>query len=861
MKQTQLVYIMRLKIEESQMKSLNLSTSIHTRTRRTKRYNNSHFEMEMMNVLCDDSLCNILSYLDFKSAILFTKCTNKNIQNRIFSKSNLSQSQTATATTLAAVDDDTNNNNNNNNNNISCFKSLWKEIYLRHHFAPLTIEQSTNSNIIYNPEEFYVNLTKYKRTLIKNLMRKQTKESLQKKTNNSNSNSSNNINSNNINNNNKNSYCFTSLPNHHFHFLPITPMSEDELVENNNNNNIINNNHNNNDVPPVEFTCMSYRLTSPSTGSEYAFIDPFTGSITVYDNIMEHTIQSDVNLTLEKELISAIQSNCSKKEKDNHDTIISTCMKNTQNYLKDNPTTYTTISNSSNSSSGSISHEDEHAKSSTGSGTTTTTTTTTTNKEVLCSVQEYFYLDFQEYFGDTIQRTLGRTVTIDDDGIIIDWLGVDSHIMIDPNSRDVIGTMICAARMLFLDQEEDICVTEILAWKKQLQKRQESYKDGKMVCRVDFSPYFIDICPVYNRVYTSFSPDVDGNDTDVDTLDGHDSVAYHDRKIVIYPLLKYDSEIDSVEHGRRYFPPAQECIICDNAVTCFIVDPTGDNLVVGTDHGTIEIWDMTKTSFWQGEGEYASRSECINISMELNNLERTPSVEAQAQAATAHVERVSSSLYLYPTEDIITDGDISRSTSYDSRNNEHIEEVYERDLQLIDRDDIESSSEFDNASIFKVDSVNSFLATNTLHNIDDEIIMIEDDEHDQTMNEFIDEQVHEHSCHNEDSVREENECDEYRSSLSLPQCKPNREINSIEIPQHLSIREVGFVAMQHHRKEGTTLSLWQYCTRKDKFQLASLINLPLSPQRKPQVSYDGKRLILFGQDHIGLIILVYKVMR
>ena len=37
------------------------------------------------------------------------------------------------------------------------------------------------------------------------------------------------------------------------------------------------------------------------------------------------------------------------------------------------------------------------------------------------------------------------------------------------------------------------------------------------------------------------------------------------------------------------------------------------------------------------------------------------------------------------------------------------------------------------------------------------------------------------------------------------------------------------------------------------------MNFPLSTQRRPQVSCDGKRLIVLGQDHIGLIILVYRV--
>jgi hypothetical protein len=39
-----------------------------------------------------------------------------------------------------------------------------------------------------------------------------------------------------------------------------------------------------------------------------------------------------------------------------------------------------------------------------------------------------------------------------------------------------------------------------------------------------------------------------------------------------------------------------------------------------------------------------------------------------------------------------------------------------------------------------------------------------------------------------------------------------------------------------------------------------MINLPLAVQCHPAIHYDGRRLIVFGMDHIGLIILVYHVL-
>jgi len=111
----------------------------------------------------------------------------------------------------------------------------------------------------------------------------------------------------------------------------------------------------------------------------------------------------------------------------------------------------------------------------------------------------------------------------------------------------------------------------------------------------------------------------------------------------------------------------------------------------------------------------------------------------------------------------------------------------------------------------------------------------------------------------DDSQNELHDNGDVNRAFSLPQCRPDRRINQLIVPRHLPMEKGGFVSVQHHRSEGTTLLLWQ--SGKDgTYQLVSLINLPLSTQRKPQVSYDGKRLIVFGQDHIGLLIMFYRVM-
>jgi hypothetical protein len=83
-------------------------------------------------------------------------------------------------------------------------------------------------------------------------------------------------------------------------------------------------------------------------------------------------------------------------------------------------------------------------------------------------------------------------------------------------------------------------------------------------------------------------------------------------------------------------------------------------------------------------------------------------------------------------------------------------------------------------------------------------------------------------------------------------------VESFYLPKHLSIEECGFVTLQYSRDEGSSLLLWR-ANAQGKFVVASLINLRLSSRRTPRVSYDGSRLIVFGEDQIGAIILIYHI--
>jgi hypothetical protein len=85
-------------------------------------------------------------------------------------------------------------------------------------------------------------------------------------------------------------------------------------------------------------------------------------------------------------------------------------------------------------------------------------------------------------------------------------------------------------------------------------------------------------------------------------------------------------------------------------------------------------------------------------------------------------------------------------------------------------------------------------------------------------------------------------------------------VTSFHFPAHCLIDRCGFVTLNYIHGQGTWLLLWRKESDDSNFELASTIALPLSTRRKPRIHFDGRRLIVFGQDHIGMIIMVYHVL-
>ena len=84
----------------------------------------------------------------------------------------------------------------------------------------------------------------------------------------------------------------------------------------------------------------------------------------------------------------------------------------------------------------------------------------------------------------------------------------------------------------------------------------------------------------------------------------------------------------------------------------------------------------------------------------------------------------------------------------------------------------------------------------------------------------------------------------------------------------MPVHQCGFVTKQRSQEHGNTLLLWQMNHMSsdkreganERFHISAMINLPISAQCHPEVHFDGRRLIVFGKDQIGLILLVYHVL-
>ena len=86
-------------------------------------------------------------------------------------------------------------------------------------------------------------------------------------------------------------------------------------------------------------------------------------------------------------------------------------------------------------------------------------------------------------------------------------------------------------------------------------------------------------------------------------------------------------------------------------------------------------------------------------------------------------------------------------------------------------------------------------------------------------------------------------------------------IEDIFVSRHLTVEQAGFVSLQYHPRHGSTLLLWKLDGHHSRsWSIRAKVNLPLTASRFPKVHFDGRKIVVLGQDHIGYMILVYKVL-
>lgn len=631
--------------------------------------------------------------------------------------------------------------------------------------------------------------------------------------------------------------CF-SLPSRLFHFVPLVPpdmmhFPPASLGEGNNNNDIsfsyldddgssdeddgeednddfdeIDMDHRDHvdargtmefDPPPVEFACDSFSLTSPGTGTEYVLLNPFSGSVEVYDSILDNAISSDESL-MEMAMMDASEGIIRKRR--GHGGSHSRRAGNSYEEDHDHPDENSEV----------IAGEAIHDRIQLNHKMYDTPP-----KQVLFSVHDYFDFDLNEYFGE--HTPFADSERRDRGSVTVDWVGVDSHVALRNDYKSIAGNIIGAARILATEsengrEEEELACTEIFAWSNFEKNvgvggRGGSGYDSKYVCRAAGSFYFLDICANYQKLYAAFQSgccpfDVNGTGGSADLKRGdrnvgrqlmdieEESMVNDDgepirmtKTIFCLPLIQYDGDDAplSPETIASYFPSPDACMVAQYPVSSFSVDPTGRILLVGTVCGTVEIWHTGINP----HGPMAQRRLHI-LSVRESFMKRHRSMTMDERHTTSRCE-------------------VDNAASVAAEN-----EIGGKP----------SNIEFDE---------------NNANETQDDLALLEN------------------------NLEEE----------EFPHKHPTSKISQIYLPRHLPVHQCGFITKQRSSESGTTLLLWQTTSNmssekaqdgsnNERFHIMAMINLPLSAQCHPEVHYDGRRLIVFGKDHIGQIFLVYHVL-
>ncbi|KAG7348247.1 hypothetical protein IV203_016952 [Nitzschia inconspicua] len=489
--------------------------------------------------------------------------------------------------------------------------------------------------------------------------------------------------------------CCFNIPNRRFYFKPVIPAEFDiETEDEIGNQHIL-------DPPPVVYECDSFVLTSCGTSPELLLLDPFDGRLSVISDISTHCVASD-EAFMEQVMFQAgdavVQVPRSKYFADMMDTEIAghrfeeCIVPNLMQPRLKSP-----------------------------------------QNQELITQDDLFNLDLSSFFqGSNLES--GTFSFTENQEFDLLCQGVDAKPILEPRSKTLLGCMIGLGRTVTSVDDISVGCTELTLWSRTI---QEAIYTERLVCRYPWSVGYLDFDPIHRRVFA--------NKSSGPMAPRHDA-----QTVVVFPMVPWVGE----EGG--YFPLPLGTFRSLHAVVVVVVDSLGEKLLLGTDGGTIEIWDVSLTGNYNRLAELKvvdclqkSINEWVTSRVQVLKLKSSKS-SLQSCTTTTTTNKTKSS----PTEE--------------------------------------------DAITFRV----------------------------------------------------------LKRQPNLPVFQSN--IDFIFLPKHLSLEQAGIVTLQYHSEEGSSLLLWRN-HNNGELKVASLINLRILPRQKPRVHFDGNRLIVFGQDHIGVIILVYHV--
>ena len=636
-----------------------------------------------LDLLSGESLSHVVSYCDFPTAWMFARATSRAIREELFRGDHF----------------------------------LWQEIFHRHHFSlPPSTATTTNNHLAFD----YLGETRRRRQLARNLLVPKRSRHIQEKNvpwhNNKPSSSS-------------LSSCF-NLPNRCFYFVPVTP--DDLFAEWD-------------DPPPVDFGCDSFILTSGACGPELLSLDPFHGTLAVFESCLDNAVAS-VEGMMENAMLEAANLITNQHERERNPRLLQN-----EQVVEEGEDDW---------------HEEQDIAGAVFDQSVYRNHHVTTHYKKP-PFQKLFRLeddiDLEACFPperrhhDHHRHRSRRPPVID-----VGYHGIDAKSILNQHGQ-VVGSMIAVGRMLTktiqtsLQREEQTC-TELICWTRMHnddtksrsfasdttmnhQSSRNRHYGNRTLCRFPRSFSSIDVCPAYQRVYVSFDPADRSTDP---------SASYGPCTVVVFPMIDYPAlqrkHQQKKVQGTKFQEP-EFLIHCGGEVSALTVDPNGDCVIVSTTNGTCEVWRIQSKS-----------------------------------CGMPHVKR---------TATIRIESSIARAFRHDCSKNE----VPYRDGVRLDL---------------------------------------------------------------EDSARMQRKL---LAFLNRP------KIVSFHHPSHCPLSTCGFVTLQHSASKGSSLLLWRKnddsseFTANDDFRPVSIINLPLSgTTRAPRVVFDGRKILVLGQDQIGVIILVYHVL-